>query len=344
MVGQRLDKNELLRYIEKFPRAQILVIGDIILDEYIWGKVSRISPEAPVPVVEIREETRMLGGAANVISNLASLGAKPFLCGVIGKDRAGDEILGMIKEKGLETDSILVDKDRPTSIKTRVIAHDQQVVRFDKESRKPIDKEGLERILDYVSHSVHNIDVILISDYGKGVVSRELIQGLRSIAQEKNIPIAVDPKVGNFHCYEGVDILTPNSDEASSYCRFLIEDNESLIEAGRMLMEELSCASVLITRGKDGMTLFQKNSHITHIPAVAKQVYDVTGAGDTVIATLAMGIASGMDLVSSAIVANFAGGIVVGKVGTSTVTPDELRSAIMNYSPWLSKSIGFGQI
>lgn len=331
MSIQVVDKDKLIESLHRFVYARVLVIGDIILDEYIWGSVSRISPEAPVPVVEVRKQSQMLGGAGNVVSNLVSLGAKPMLCGIVGEDQAGSMILTKIKEMGLEANGIFVDRQRPTSIKTRVIAHNQQVVRFDKESKAPISREILNRILERASHSIDGIDVILVSDYGKGVVSRGLIEGLQALAGGRQIPIAVDPKIGNFSCYKGVDILTPNNDEASSYCRFVIEGDKSLINAGHMLLDELLCGAVLITRGKNGMSLFEKGGSVTHIPAVAKEVYDVTGAGDTVIATLTLGIAAGLDLPSSAIMANFAGGIVVGKVGTSTVSPNELKAAILNY-------------
>ncbi len=331
MLDKTYNKDGLITSIDRFAQARILVVGDIILDEYIWGKVSRISPEAPVPVVEVHRETRMLGGAANVASNLARLGATTVLCGVIGADQAGKEILKMIKDLGLATEAVISDRLRPTSIKTRVIAHNQQVVRFDKESREPLGNENLGRILQYVSGVLAETDVILISDYGKGVVSRGLMEGIMRLARDRNIPIAVDPKTGNFPCYVGADIITPNHEEAGSYCRFVIEDDKSLMQAGQMLLADLSCAAVLITQGKDGMTLFEKAGKVTHIPAVAKEVYDVTGAGDTVIATLCLGMAAGLDLASSALLANFAGGIVVGKVGTSTVSPDELKAAITEY-------------
>lgn len=331
IFNPKFDPEYLANEISKFSNARILVIGDIILDEYIWGKVSRISPEAPVPVVEVRHETKMLGGAANVIRNLAALGAKPMLCGVLGRDHNAREILSMIEKMDLRTDGICVEEDRPTSIKTRVIAHSQQVVRFDRESKAPINEGSLAAILDYVEHVAGELDVILISDYGKGVVSSRLMEGLKGLLNVRRIPIAVDPKIGNFGCYEGVRVITPNHHEAGTYCRFSIEDQKTLVKAGHMLLEELQCDAVLITQGKEGMTLFEREGSINHIPAVAKEVYDVTGAGDTVIATLCLGMATGLDLVSSAIIANFAAGIVVGQVGTSAVHADQLRIAIQNH-------------
>ena len=331
MIERLRDKDKLVKSLDRFGSARVLVVGDIILDEYIWGSVSRISPEAPVPVVEVRKQTQMLGGAGNVVSNLVSLGAKPMLCGVVGDDQPGSMVLSKIKNMGLETDAIFIDKQRPTSVKTRVIAHSQQVVRFDRESKAPISRKILDQILERASSYLKSAHVIIVSDYGKGVISRELIEHLQALGGESEIPIIVDPKIGNFSYYKGVDILTPNNDEASSYCRFIIDDDKSLVNAGHMLLDELQCGAVLITRGKYGMSLFEKDGSVTHIPAVAKEVYDVTGAGDTVVATLALGIAAGLDLPSSSIMANFAGGIVVGKVGTSTVSPSELKAAIFSY-------------
>ncbi|MBW1729868.1 MAG: D-glycero-beta-D-manno-heptose-7-phosphate kinase [Deltaproteobacteria bacterium] len=325
------DAEYLANEISKFSNARILVIGDIILDKYIWGKVSRISPEAPVPVVEVKEETQMLGGAANVAHNLASLGASPILCGVLGNDGNGHELLSMIEDLGLRTDGIVMERGRPTSIKSRVIAHSQQVVRFDRESKAPINEGSLATILEYVEHVAGKLDVVLVSDYGKGVVSSRLMEGLKVLLGAKEVPIAVDPKIGNFACYKGVHVITPNHHEAGAYCRFSIEDQEGLVKAGHMLLEELKCEAVLITQGKKGMTLFEREGLITHIPAVAKEVYDVTGAGDTVIATLCLGMAAGLDLVSSAVIANFAAGIVVGQVGTSAVRADQLQMAIQNH-------------
>ncbi|MBW2021380.1 MAG: D-glycero-beta-D-manno-heptose-7-phosphate kinase [Deltaproteobacteria bacterium] len=331
IVQQEMDKQRLVDSLDKFGGARILVVGDIILDQYIWGSVSRISPEAPVPVVDVRRETKMLGGAANVINNLVALGARPVLFGVVGEDQSGQEILSMLRKAGVSTDTIFVENGRRTSIKTRVIAHSQQVVRVDRESREPINGDLMTRILDSLEKLIPKSDVVLVSDYGKGLVSKDLIEGMRALTINSEVSVAVDPKIGNFPCYHGVDIITPNHEEAGHFCRFSIEDSERLLEAGKVILGELDCAAVLITQGKDGMTLFERDGSVTHIPAVAKEVYDVTGAGDTVIAALCLGMAAGLDLVSSALIANFAGGIVVGKVGTSVVTTEELKSAIMNY-------------
>jgi D-beta-D-heptose 7-phosphate kinase/D-beta-D-heptose 1-phosphate adenosyltransferase len=318
-------------YIDRFPKARVLVIGDIIMDEYVWGDVSRISPEAPVPVVEVKRETKMLGGAANVINNMTTLGAKPILCGVIGKDITGEIILNNIQKMGLRTDGIVVEQDRPTSIKTRVVARNQQVVRFDRESRKDIRSESIKEILNFIERNLDNLDAVVVSDYGKGVVSARLMKELRGLVHsvpDGSVIIAVDPKTGNFEYYHGVDVITPNHHEAGAFCRFEILDEEMLNRAGKQIISELTCRSVLITQGRDGMTLFENSGEITHIPTVAKKVFDVTGAGDTVIGSFSLGLASGLDLKSAAILSNFAAGIVVGEVGTSTVSAEDLKKTI----------------
>ncbi len=327
-IGHNYDNNILKEYIDLFPKARIFVIGDIILDEYVWGDVSRISPEAPVPVVEVTKETKMLGGAANVIHNLATLGASPVLCGVIGEDRSGQGIISKIKEMGLQTDGIVTERDRPTSVKTRVVAQNQQVVRFDRERRTDISPKSLKMLLQIIEDNLDNIDGIVVSDYGKGVISSDLMKGLRDLVSDASVIIAVDPKTGNFESYHEVDVITPNHFEAGTFTHIDIVDYRTLMRAGKHMLEELNCRSVLITQGKDGMTLFEKEGEITHIPTVAKHVFDVTGAGDTVISTFSLGLASGLDLKSSAILSNFAAGIVVGEVGTSTVKAEELKSVI----------------
>jgi len=318
----------LRRYVDGLSDTKVVVVGDILMDEYVWGDVSRISPEAPVPVVEVKQETKMLGGAANVVNNIASLGGTPILVGVIGDDQTGREIVDTMMQQGLRTDGIIREPGRPTSIKTRVVAHNQQVVRFDREERKRLEDESIKRILDFVRQIEGGYEAVIVTDYGKGVVSAELMEGLRELLSDSGTLIAVDPKTGNFEFYQGVDVITPNHHEAAAFCRMEIVDEESLVQAGRHMLNELNCRSVLITQGKDGMTLFESNGEISHIPTVARKVFDVTGAGDTVISALCLGLASGMDRKSAAIIANFAAGIVVGEVGTSTVGAEDLKEAI----------------
>jgi D-glycero-beta-D-manno-heptose-7-phosphate kinase len=322
------DAAGLKAAVDRFHDARILVLGDVMMDEYIWGKVSRISPEAPVPVVAVNQETKMLGGAANVILNLATLGARPALCGVIGDDATGKEVLSEIEKAGLVSGGLIVEPGRPTSIKTRVVAHNQQVVRFDRESREKIKKETTERLLDFIERNLSSVDAVVVSDYGKGVVSPEVMKGLVQLTRSWKGIVAVDPKTGNFEYYHGVDVITPNHHEAGTYCGFEIEDEEALLTAGRRMLDNLECRAVLITQGQAGMTLFERDGAIHHIPTVARKVYDVTGAGDTVIGTLCLGLACGLDMRSSALISNFAAGIVVGEIGTSTVKAEELKKAI----------------
>ncbi|HIJ20145.1 MAG TPA: D-glycero-beta-D-manno-heptose-7-phosphate kinase [Deltaproteobacteria bacterium] len=329
--GNYYQSDILKAHIDRFPGAKVFVIGDIIMDRYIWGNVSRISPEAPVPVVDVKMENGMLGGAANVIRNIAALGARPVLCGVVGKDETGEEILSEIEKMGLKKDGIVTEDSRITSVKTRVVAHNQQVVRFDRESRKEISPTSIKNILSYIEENLAEIDAIVISDYGKGVISGQIMNGLTTLIgppAKRTIILSVDPKTGNFEYYQGVDIITPNHHEAGLFCGIEIVDEETLLRAGKAMLDHLHCRSVLITQGKDGMTLFEKAGEITHIPTVAKKVFDVTGAGDTVIGTISLALASGLDLKSAAILSNFAAGIVVGEVGTSAVNAKDLKEAI----------------
>jgi D-beta-D-heptose 7-phosphate kinase/D-beta-D-heptose 1-phosphate adenosyltransferase len=283
--------------------------------------------------VEVKRETKMLGGAANVIHNIATLGAKPTLCGVVGQDHAGKAIINEINNMGLTSDGIALEQGRPTSIKTRVVARNQQVVRFDRETRTDIRPESIENLLTFIGENLDGLDAIVVADYGKGVISATLMKGLRKLIQSapgESVKIAVDPKTGNFEYYHGVDVITPNHHEAGIFCRFEIVDEETLVRAGKQMLKELNCRSVLITQGKDGMTLFENGGEIIHIPTVAKNVFDVTGAGDTVIGTFSLALASGLDLKSAAVLSNYAAGIVVGEVGTSTVSAEELKKLIGN--------------
>lgn len=328
-INEQNNKEEVLKsYINRFSQAKVLVIGDIIMDEYFWGNVTRISPEAPVPIVEVTKETRTLGGAANVIHNLATLGSNSIICGIIGEDLPGYEIQNMVEKIGMTTNGIIKEPDRPTSIKTRVVAQSQQVVRFDRESRQDINASSINDLLDFIGQKLNEIDAIVVSDYGKGVISSTMMKELRSLVSNSDIIIAVDPKIGNFKYYHDVHIITPNHHEASSFCGFEITDRDSLMKAGKKMLYELKCRSVLITQGKDGMTLFENSGEIFHIPTIAKKVYDVTGAGDTVIATIALGLATGLGLKSSAVLSNLAAGIVVGEVGTTTISTENLLKVI----------------
>ena len=234
--GNYYQSDILKAHIDRFSGAKVFVIGDIIMDRYIWGNVSRISPEAPVPVVDVKMENNMLGGAANVIRNIAALGARPVLCGVVGQDETGQGILLEIEKMGLKRDGIVQEDGRITSVKTRVVAHNQQVVRFDRESRKEISPASIAKILAYINKNIHEIDAIVISDYGKGVISGQIMNGLATLIgppSERTIILSVDPKTGNFEYYQGVDIITPNHHEAGLFCGIEIVDEETLLTRGQ---------------------------------------------------------------------------------------------------------------
>lgn len=308
-----------------FSKSRILVIGDLILDRYIWGKVSRISPEAPVPVVEVTSDSFMLGGAANVANNIIALGGKVTMAGVAGKDRAGEVLRKLLEDKDIRC--AIFEDSRPTTTKTRVIAHNQQVVRFDREDKNRVSGRAMGEIVTFLKRAVHEHDAVIVSDYRKGMVSCKLIQGVLKIARPQHKLLAVDPKVGHFHCYKGVSLITPNLAEASHGSGVEIKDEKSLIRAGKTLMKKLACGAVLITKGEEGMSLFEKE-RITHIPTVARHVYDVTGAGDTVIAAFTLAYASGASLQEAAVIANHAAGIVVGEVGTAVVTRERLGQSL----------------
>lgn len=319
------------RIIDTFRRRKILVLGDLILDRYLFGEVSRISPEAPVPVVEVNDETFLLGGAANVAHNIVALGGQVSVAGIIGRDRAGGVLKNLLEERNIGTAGVIEDR-RVTTMKTRLIAHRQQVVRFDREERKRLEGRLLAEVIAYLERAVEEHDAVIVSDYRKGVITASLMKSLVALARARRIFVAVDPKVGHFHLYRNVSLVTPNIAEASQGSGIEIRDDKSLVRAGTALLKKLSCDSVLITRGEEGMSLFERGRapsapRVVHIPTVAKKVFDVTGAGDTVIAALTLARAAGATLEGSARIANYAAGIVVGEVGTAVVTPRKLLAS-----------------
>lgn len=323
------EKKRLTSLIDRFTRTRVLVVGDVMLDHYIWGDVSRISPEAPVPVVNVTRETLLLGAAANVVNNIRALGGIVDVCGVIGHDDAGKRLQRMLEEQGIPTNGLVEDPARPTTIKTRVIAHHQQVVRFDRETKQGISRESHRRIFEHVTRRVQEgLDAIIISDYCKGVVTSGLVRDIVRLARRREIVVSVDPKVSHFGIYSGVTILTPNVKEASLGSRIEIEDDRSLLRAGKSLLTRLKCDAVLITRGEHGMSLFERSGRITHIPTEARDVFDVTGAGDTVISALTLAMAAGASRVEAARLSNIAAGIVVAVVGTATVSPEKLKARV----------------
>jgi D-beta-D-heptose 7-phosphate kinase/D-beta-D-heptose 1-phosphate adenosyltransferase len=310
-------------------KSRILILGDIMLDEYLFGSVSRISPEAPVPVVEITSSKLLLGGAANVANNINALGDTAMLMGTVGPDEAASRLTELLEERGIGKDCLVEDPSRQTTIKTRVIAHSQQVVRTDREDRHELDA-SIEKIMLRRFFSIaDSIQAVIISDYGKGVVTTSFLEKVIQVCLEKNIFLAVDPKETHFFSYQHVSLITPNHHEAGfAYGRRILTE-EDLNEVGNGLLRKLKASSILITRGSDGMSLFREGAEPTHIPTAARKVFDVTGAGDTVIATFVSAICAGADLIEAAIVANAAAGVTIGEIGTASVTSDRLRSELL---------------
>ncbi len=330
-----MTNKRALEIIEKFPLSRVLVIGDIMADHFIWGRVSRISPEAPVPVVEVGKESFMLGGCANVFNNIAAMGGQVYLAGVVGADDTGRRLLGDINSRGMETGGIVVEKNRPTTLKTRIVAHGQQMVRFDREDRRMITEKSIRAIAAFVESLRDGLGAIVISDYSKGVVVQPLLDRIRKIIAGRNIATCVDPKQRDFSYYDGFDILTPNHHEAGIAADEEMSAPDAHIRAGLRIMEKNSFRALLMTRGEEGMSLFEKTGsgmdkeiRHTEFPAQAREVFDVTGAGDTVIGILALALAAGASFREAAYLANHAAGIAVGKVGTATVTTQELISAL----------------
>jgi len=296
-----------------------------MLDKYIWGDVSRISPEAPVPVVNVEKEGNTLGGAANVANNIASLGGTAFLVGIIGGDISGRTLKMELKKRDIITDYLITDMKRPTIQKMRVIARNQQLLRVDYDTNKEIGVQSFEKVIAIVSQLIQKVGVIIISDYGKGIITKILMEEIIKLAINNKKFLIVDPKPKNMNYYKGCSIVIPNHLEASKMAQIEEKTEEDLVNIGGILIEKLGC-DVLITRGEKGMTLFRKGDSIINIPTQAKEVFDITGAGDTVAALLSLALSSGASLGDASVIANQAAGIVVGKVGTSTVSIKELKN------------------
>lgn len=324
-----MTNTPLRALVPGFSGTRVLVIGDIIVDHFIWGSVTRISPEAPVPVVNVNREELLLGGSANVLRNILSLGGRASLCGLIGHDSMGDQILTLVEELGASASGI-IRGNRSTTVKTRVVAQGQQVVRFDREETGAPPQDIIDAFLAYLRDHISTFDAIMISDYAKGVVNEQLMIGLRRILDEseRNIPLIVDPKPANMHCFVGATVITPNHHEAAKMSSIDIRDEQTLLAAGHQILDDIGAKAVLVTRGEAGMALIEQDKPMVTIPTMAKEVYDVTGAGDTVAATLSLALASGCTMKEAAGLANYAAGIVVGKVGTASVTGDELLEAL----------------
>lgn len=312
-------------------KSTILILGDIMLDEYLYGSVNRISPEAPVPVVEVRSEQIRLGGAANVANNIRSLGDTAILVGVIGEDDASVKLSQLLKEKAISRDYLVNDPERRTTIKTRIIAGSQQVVRADREDTYEIAANMEKRVLDKFLSVADKIKGVIISDYGKGVITASLLEKIIPACREKGIFVAVDPKETHFFNYKGVSVITPNHHEAGFAAGKRIKTDEDLNYVGKYLLDKLRADSILITRGEKGMALFEANGDVDYFPTVARKVFDVTGAGDTVISVFVSAMAAGANLKEATVISNCAAGIVVGEIGTATVTVPQLTAELKHH-------------
>ncbi len=323
--------------LSRFQGKRIAVVGDLMVDRYYWGTVNRISPEAPVPVVEVDSESTRLGGAANVANNIQSLGGIPVLVGLIGDDQGGKLVLDLMKEQGLDTTGIIVDASRPTTLKTRVIAHNQHVVRIDNESKQDSPEHLTPLLIDAVRYHIQSLDGIIIEDYNKGTVTKELIGELIPVARKYHKIVTVDPKFNHFFEFKNVTVFKPNRREVEEVLGGRLHTPDDVIRAGKKILEELSAENVLLTRGEEGMSLFQASGEITHIPTMANHVLDVSGAGDTVISTLTLALAGGSEIREACMLANCAGGVVVGSVGIVPIRPEELLTAALrcadNFKP-----------
>ena len=330
------ERKHLLGIIDRFANTPMLVLGDIILDHYVWGTVSRISPEAPVVVVHVTKENECPGGSGNVANNLVALGAKVSLCGVVGDDSSGRAMIKQFDELRIDASSVLVDRSRCTTVKTRVIAQAQQVVRVDREDTHPLAKAYLDGLCGALSSHLSSVKGIVVSDYAKGVVTPQLFQVITNAYAEGKlgygkVPVIVDPKPPNFDVYNCATVVKPNRTEAEQASGLKIVDRKSAIQAARKLRERWNAEMILVTLGELGMVLVGKvgeREEIVEVPTVARDVYDVSGAGDTVSAVFSLTLAVGGTATDAAKLANFAAGIVVAEVGTVAVTAEELRKVV----------------
>jgi len=329
--AKTIDAKNLVGLIRRFSQVRVLVVGDIMLDHFVWGSVRRISPEAPVPVVQLTREELRAGGAGNVATNIAALGGRAAACGIVGRDAAGERLGDALRAVKVATDGIVVARAGETTQKTRIIAHQQQVVRLDRESNGGPDVASARRVREFVLRHRSKFDVLIVSDYGKGAVGPELLDALAEAHARAPFSWVIDPKRANFAHYRRATLMKPNREEAAEAAGIEIRDAASLHEAGARLLERWEAGSVLISRGEEGMALFKPGGRrvvVEEFPTVAREVFDVTGAGDTVLATCALALGAGGTLEEATILANHAAGIVVGKIGTATVGAAELRAAL----------------
>ncbi|MCL2063103.1 MAG: D-glycero-beta-D-manno-heptose-7-phosphate kinase [Candidatus Cloacimonetes bacterium] len=324
LSNHKIDKNKLLSIFEGFKEKKIAVIGDLMIDHYLWGQVERISPEAPVPIVDIYKQDFCLGGAANVVNNIISLKAMPVVIGLIGDDNYSEILLSLFKEKNIRTDFIIKDNSRPTTVKSRIFASAQQVMRYDQEQKNDISECIENSILKNIDSALENADALLIEDYNKGLLTSKIIRKAIYKANELKIPVTVDPKFKNFFEYQYCTVFKPNFNELQKNLNIEILDDESLNVAAYELFKRINPDHLIITLGEKGLKIFDKNNNVSHIPTFAKEVFDVSGAGDTVISVLTLCLSVGLDIKTSAIIANHAAGAVCGKRGIHPATVNDI--------------------
>jgi D-beta-D-heptose 7-phosphate kinase/D-beta-D-heptose 1-phosphate adenosyltransferase len=306
---------------------RVLVLGDVMLDEFVWGDVSRISPEAPVPVVRVTRQSFHVGGAGNVAAGVRALGGEAALVGAVGADEAGARVRVALDSAGVVPRLVDLPPGRPTTVKTRIVAHGQQVVRADREDASDVPRAVEEEMLAAFREELPRCQAVVVSDYQKGVATARVLRRALPLARRRGVNVLVDPKVRHFRLYRGASVVTPNQLEAEQATGLPIRSEGDLAAAGRRILTRLACRAVLVTRGEHGMTLFERGLAPLHVPTAAREVFDVTGAGDTVIATMALALAAGASLPEAAVLANTAAGVVVGKVGTAQATPAEVLAA-----------------
>lgn len=325
----RFTESRLKEILDQGHRKKILVLGDLMMDRYLWGKVSRISPEAPVPIINIEDEEIRFGGAGNVANNLIGLGAVPVLTGVVGNDDSGKVFRSILQEKQLNDQGLIVDEARPTTMKTRIIGNDQHIARVDQEKTSPISANIQSKIFSFVKGMITEIEAIIIQDYNKGVVVSDLIHDVIKLANQHGKAVTADPKFDNFWELKGVTVFKPNKKETEEALAIRLQTDEDLVRAGKKLIERLQAQAVLITRGKEGMALFEKGLPHKFLPTRARKVADVSGAGDTVIATLTFALAAGAGMEEAVTLANYAAGLVCEEVGVVPVDGEKLINSIL---------------
>lgn len=326
-MAARLELRRLEKLLHDFRQVRLLVVGDVVLDEYLWGDVERVSPEAPVPVVHVRRESMVLGGAGNVVRNAVALGARCDFCAAIGEDRAGDRVLELLGELGVDGAGIVRVPDRPTTRKTRVVARSQQIVRFDRETSEPLAAGVARRVLAAVSAALPQAHGVVLEDYGKGLLTAKLLRAAMRRFTAAGVPVSVDPK-SDLAAYRGASLVKPNLREMEALAGARIQTRDDLTRAAERLRRRLGGAALVVTRGAAGMTLFGDDAAGVEVPTPPREVFDVQGAGDTAIAVLTLALRAGGSLLEAAVLANAAAGVVVAKIGTATASPDEVRERL----------------